>query len=53
MYAVATYRLSLAADFPPMRDLSRGIVWIAFAAWAIAMVGLVRSGRDRPRASAA
>ena len=53
MYAVATYRLSLAADFPPMREMSRGIVWIAFAAWAIAMAGLVRSGRDRPRAPAA
>jgi tellurite resistance protein TehA-like permease len=31
MYALASLRLSLAADFPPLRLLSRGMVWIALA----------------------
>ncbi len=48
MYAVATHRLSLAADFTPIQEMSRVVVWIAFAAWAIAMTGVVRSARDRP-----
>jgi tellurite resistance protein TehA-like permease len=56
MYALASLRLSLAADFSPLRTISRGMVWIALAAWVATAVGLalaswrslraeVRSGR--------
>lgn len=34
MYALASLRLSLAADFPPLRTISGAMVWIALAAWA-------------------
>ena len=34
MYAVATSRLSLAADFPPLQSLSRTMLWVALVAWA-------------------
>lgn len=40
MYAVAALRLSLAADFPPLQTLSRGMVWVAFAAWIVTAFGL-------------
>jgi tellurite resistance protein TehA-like permease len=41
MYALASLRLSLAAEFPPLRAVSLGMMWIAVAAWAMTMVGLV------------
>jgi tellurite resistance protein TehA-like permease len=51
MYALASLRLSLASDFPPLAAVSRGMVWIALAAWAATAIGLVRanwrSWRDR------
>jgi tellurite resistance protein TehA-like permease len=53
MYAVATHRLSLAADFPPIQQMSRVIVWVAFVTWALAMAGLVRAARDRPSSAPA
>ena len=34
MYALASLRLSLATDFPPLRSISHAMVWVAFAAWA-------------------
>jgi tellurite resistance protein TehA-like permease len=34
MYALASLRLSLAADFLPLRTISQAMVWIALAAWA-------------------
>ncbi len=34
MYALASLRLSLAADFPPLRSISGAMVWVALAAWA-------------------
>lgn len=53
MYALASLRLSLAADFPPLRSLSLAMVWIALAAWAMTGVGFVsaawRSFREFPR----
>jgi tellurite resistance protein TehA-like permease len=53
MYALASLRLSLAAEFPPLRAISRAMVWIAFAAWAATSAGLVsaswRSFRDFER----
>jgi len=40
MYALASLRLSLAADFPPLRAISHMMVWIALAAWTATAVGL-------------
>lgn len=34
MYALASLRLSLAADFLPLRTISQAMVWVALAAWA-------------------
>ena len=34
MYALASLRLSLATDFPPLRSISHAMVWVALAAWA-------------------
>jgi tellurite resistance protein TehA-like permease len=43
MYTVATYRLGLAADFPPLRTAPHVLIWIAFTAWSVTMFGLLRS----------
>ncbi|MCC6948222.1 MAG: tellurite resistance/C4-dicarboxylate transporter family protein [Bradyrhizobiaceae bacterium] len=43
MYALASLRLSLAADFPPLRTISLTMVWIALAVWAATAAGLVVS----------
>jgi tellurite resistance protein TehA-like permease len=43
MFALASLRLSLAADVPLLRTLSEGMVWIALAAWIATAVGLVWS----------
>jgi tellurite resistance protein TehA-like permease len=52
MYALASLRLSLAADFPPLRTLSLAMAWLALAAWAATAAGLVvaswRSFRELP-----
>jgi tellurite resistance protein TehA-like permease len=40
MYALASLRLSLASDFPPLRAVSLTMVWVALAAWAATAVGL-------------
>lgn len=53
MYALASLRLSLAADFPPLRAISETMVWIALAAWAATAFGFVfsslRSFQDSAR----
>jgi tellurite resistance protein TehA-like permease len=41
MYALASLRLSLAADFPPLLSVSRAMIWIALAAWAATGTGLI------------
>ncbi|MGB7043916.1 MAG: tellurite resistance/C4-dicarboxylate transporter family protein [Methylocella sp.] len=47
MYAVATYRLSLAGDYPPFQALSHLIAWVAFGAWiATAAAWIVASARS-------
>lgn len=52
MYALASLRLSLAADFAPLRLISAGMVWIALAAWILTATGLLlsqwRSLQGRP-----
>jgi len=42
MYTVASARLGLAADFPPLQWISQGMIWVAFAAWLFALAGLSR-----------
>ncbi|KCZ94116.1 tellurite resistance/C4-dicarboxylate transporter family protein [Hyphomonas johnsonii] len=41
MYALASQRLALAADFPPLRSISATMVWIALGAWTLTAAGLV------------
>jgi tellurite resistance protein TehA-like permease len=57
MYALASLRLSLAADFPPLLSISHAMVWIALAAWAATGTGLIvaswRSLREFIRLSVA
>src|SRR5690606_26526082 len=43
MYALASLRLSLAADFAPLRTVSLAMVWIALAVWAATGAGLALS----------
>ena len=43
MYALASLRPSLAADFPPLALLSRALVWIALAAWRSLRAGAARA----------
>jgi tellurite resistance protein TehA-like permease len=43
MYSLASLRLSLAADFPPLRAISLAMLWIAVAAWAATFIGLILS----------
>ncbi len=51
MYAAVSYRFGLAADFPPLAWISRVMVWVAFATWALVMWGMLRT-MLRPRAVA-
>jgi tellurite resistance protein TehA-like permease len=57
MYALASLRLSLAADFPPLRSISHAMVWVAFAAWAMTGFAFVfaswRSVREFTRSGSA
>jgi tellurite resistance protein TehA-like permease len=39
MYTLATWRLSLAADFLPLQWVPRVMIWISLAAWALTMLG--------------
>lgn len=43
MYTLATYRLSLAADFSPLQWIPRVMIWIAFGAWVLTMIGTLRA----------
>jgi tellurite resistance protein TehA-like permease len=40
MYALASLRLSLAAEFAPLRVVSAMMIWVALAAWAATALGL-------------
>lgn len=43
MYALASLRLSLAADFAPLRLVSAAMVWVALAVWALTAAGMAGS----------
>lgn len=40
MYALASLRLSLAGDFPPLHMVSLTMVWVALAVWMATALGL-------------
>lgn len=45
MYALASLRLSLAADFAPLRLISGAMVWVALGAWALTAAGFAAALR--------
>lgn len=51
MYTVATFRLSLAADYTPLQTVARVMIWVAFAAWLATGLGLLDSLRRARRAA--
>ncbi|MDH5205897.1 MAG: tellurite resistance/C4-dicarboxylate transporter family protein [Hylemonella sp.] len=53
MYTVASARLGLAADFPPLQWISQLMIWVAFGAWLLAIGGLARKLWRRGRAPSA
>jgi tellurite resistance protein TehA-like permease len=44
MYSLASLKLSLAADFPPLRNISHGMVWVSVAVWAATFAGMAVAG---------
>lgn len=52
MYAVASARLALAAEFPPLQWISQVMVWLALVAWLAVLAGLVRRVRGLSLATA-
>lgn len=43
MYSVASFKLSLAADFPPLQTVASAMMWVSVAAWSATFIGLVVS----------
>lgn len=43
MYALASLRLSLAAEFGPLKSVAQTMTWIAIAAWVATAVGFLRA----------
>lgn len=41
MYALASLRLSLAAEFAPLRRIADAMVWVALAAWALTFLAMI------------
>jgi tellurite resistance protein TehA-like permease len=41
MYSVATFRFSLATQFPLLQSLGRGFVWVAAAVWLASIAAMV------------
>lgn len=42
MYTVASYQLSLAAEFDPLHQISHVMIWVAIITWCLVMIGLLR-----------
>lgn len=40
MYSLASLRLSLAADFAPLRTISQAMVWVSVVVWAVTFAGM-------------
>lgn len=45
MYTVATFRLSLAADYTALQSVSRVMIWVALGAWAVTAAGALDTVR--------
>lgn len=43
MYGVASFRLGLATDFPPLQGIARLMVWIAMLVWCVVLLGFGRT----------
>lgn len=41
MYAVVSWQLGELAQFYPIRWISQGMIWVAFTAWVLVLVGLL------------
>jgi tellurite resistance protein TehA-like permease len=41
MYALASLRVSLTADFPPLSALAQAMAWVALATWLATGAGLI------------
>lgn len=52
MYTVATYRLSLAADFPPLQWVPGIFFWVALGAWLLTLLGALAAAWGVLRAPA-
>jgi tellurite resistance protein TehA-like permease len=52
MYALASLRLSLASDFPPLKQLAQAMIWVALGAWLATAGGLVAASWRSYRATA-
>lgn len=46
MYTVASYQLSIAAEFEPLHLISHAMIWVAIAVWCLLMIGLFRRLTD-------
>lgn len=42
MYSVASARLGLAAEFPPLQWISELMIWIALCTWLVVLFGLIK-----------
>ena len=42
MYSVASARLGLAAEFPPLQWISELMIWVAFCVWILVLLGLIK-----------
>ncbi|HWS40665.1 MAG TPA: tellurite resistance/C4-dicarboxylate transporter family protein [Arenimonas sp.] len=42
MYAVASAKLGLAAEFSPLQWISSIMIWVAFTAWVLVLIGLLQ-----------
>lgn len=42
MYSVASARLGLTAEFPPLQWISELMIWVALGAWLLVLFGLVK-----------
>ncbi|MBL4607780.1 MAG: hypothetical protein JKY01_08130, partial [Pseudomonadales bacterium] len=42
MYSVASGRLGLAAEFPPLQWISELMIWVAVCAWFVVLFGLIK-----------
>lgn len=42
MYALTSFRLGLAAEFPPLHWISVAMAWVSLAVWCAVMAGLLR-----------